>query len=86
MALSKHSLGLLLYPLFLLFLFELKGGGTVLLQYQAGIEFLSSLTDQAFEDGCPFRKNQIPDIVFREERATHFTEDMEIAPNFHPIG
>ena len=67
-------------------MFKLKGGATIFLQDQSGIEFLSSLTGQAFEDGCPFRKDQIPDIVFREERATHFTEDMEIAPLVPALG
>ena len=58
----------------------------VFAQNKAGIEFLSGLACQAFEDGCSFCKNQISDIVLREERATHLTEDMEATPVIPALG
>lgn len=58
---------------------KLKCSGTVVLQYQSGIELLTSLAGQAIEDGRPTCGYQISDIALCKKRSTDLTKYMKVA-------
>ena len=73
----------MLFPF--LVLFKLKGGGIIILQNKAGIEFLVSLAGQSFKDRRTTRTYQVTDVIFREKYAADFTKYVETT-GFMPAG
>ena len=72
--------------LFSFLIFKFKGCGIVFIQNQTGIELLACLAGQAFEDGCPTDGQQVPEIVLCEQRATYFSENVEVAALVPALG
>src|SRR3712207_8159488 len=58
----------------------------VLIQYQSGVELLACLARQSFEDGCPTYGQQVPNIALCKQRATDFSENVEVTALVPALG